>query len=57
MNYVTTAELAKMWNISTRMIIFYCEDGRIAGAEKKGRAWLIPADAQKTADKRPYIRW
>lgn len=30
----------------------YCSDGRIPGAEKIGRVWLIPKDAEKPKDKR-----
>ena len=29
-----------------------CNEGRIAGAEKKGLMWLIPKDAEKPADLR-----
>jgi len=29
-----------------------CADGRIEGAIKKGKTWLIPADSKKPSDKR-----
>lgn len=51
MNYLTTSELAKKWNISSRMIAYYCEAGRISGVVKKGKAWLIPEYAQKPIGK------
>lgn len=52
MDYFTASEMAKLWSISSRMVAYYCEDGRIAGAVKKGKVWLIPADAEKPADRR-----
>lgn len=40
------------WNITETRITRMCRDGRIPGAKKEGKAWLIPADAEKPADKR-----
>ena len=52
MNYLTVAEIADKWKVSSRMVAYYCKSGRIEGAVKKGKTWLIPADAQKPLDKR-----
>lgn len=52
MEYLTTVEMSKKWNISSRRIITLCIEGRIDGVIKKGKMWLIPADAQKPADAR-----
>jgi len=52
MDYFTTSEMAKKWNISARRIALLCEQGRIIGAEKKGKTWLIPSDADKPTDQR-----
>lgn len=52
MNYVTTTEMSGIWGISARRIALLCEQGRISGAVKKGKTWLIPDDAEKPADKR-----
>lgn len=52
MNYLTSAELSEKWNISSRRIGVLCTEGRIKGAVKKGKMWLIPDDAQKPADAR-----
>lgn len=52
MNYLTANEIAKIWNISSRMVAYYCEAERINGAVKKGKVWFIPADAEKPVDKR-----
>jgi hypothetical protein len=52
MEYYTTNEMTEKWNISARRIALLCEHGRILGAEKKGKTWLIPANAEKPSDKR-----
>jgi hypothetical protein len=52
MDYFTVKEMGGKWGISSRMVTFYCEEGRIKGALKKGNLWLIPKDASKPADGR-----
>ena len=52
MEYLTTVEMSKKWNISSRRIITLCIEGRIDGEIKKGKMWLIPTDAKKSADAR-----
>lgn len=52
MEYLTTVELSERWNITSRRIGVLCVEGRIEGAIKKGKTWLIPSDAIKPADGR-----
>ena len=52
MDYLTTVEMSKRWNISSRRIGVLCTEGRIDGAVKKGKMWLIPFDATKPLDAR-----
>ena len=52
MGYLTTAEYAKIWNISQRRVAIYCKDGRIKGAVLKGKVWLIPINTCKPQDPR-----
>ena len=52
MEYLTTVEMSKIWNISSRRIGVLCIEGRIDGAVKKGKMWLIPADSKKPLDAR-----
>lgn len=52
MNYLTSAEVAKKWNISQRRVAIYCKEGRIEGAIFMGRMWMIPHDAKKPEDPR-----
>ena len=52
MEYLTTVELSEVWNISSRRIGVLCAEGRVKGAIKKGKTWLIPLDAKKPLDGR-----
>lgn len=52
MKYISVNEAAKKWNISDRRVRIHCEQGKIDGLERDGRAWKIPADAVKPADGR-----
>lgn len=52
MEYLTVKEIAEKWGISGRRVNSLCNEGRIAGAEKKGFMWLIPRSAAKPADLR-----
>lgn len=52
MEYLTTSEMAIVWEISTRRIALLCSENRIEGAVKKGKTWLIPANTEKPKDPR-----
>lgn len=52
MEFMTTKEAMKKWNISERRIRQLLKDGRIEGAFKVGNTWNIPIDADKPVDKR-----
>ena len=52
MEYLTASEMAKRWNVTSRMVAIYCKQGRVPHAEKKGDQWLIPANAVKPSDHR-----
>lgn len=45
------SECAAEWGISQRRVQIYCDEGRIEGAFKYGKYWLIPKDAQKPPEK------
>lgn len=47
MDYISTKEAAKKWGISTTRITILATEGRIPGAYKLGKNWLIPATATK----------
>ncbi|MCE5235580.1 MAG: hypothetical protein LLF87_05940 [Eubacteriales bacterium] len=52
MDYITAGEAAEKWGVSGRSITYHLVAGRIPGAVKKGKLWLIPADAGRPADHR-----
>ncbi len=52
MEFMTTKEAVKKWNISQRRIRQLLQNGRIEGAVKNGNSWNIPIDAIKPVDKR-----
>lgn len=52
MEYMTTSEAEKKWNISERRIRQLLIEGRIKGAIKIGGNWNIPIEAEKPLDKR-----
>lgn len=52
MEFMTTKDAVKKWNISERRIRQLLQDGRIEGAVKNGNSWNIPIDAIKPVDKR-----
>ena len=55
MNFLNVKQLSNIWSISERRIIKLCKDGRIDGAIKNGRQWLIPESTLKPSDKRANV--
>lgn len=51
-NTMTVKEAATLWDVSERRVTELCREGRIDGAEKEGKSWLIPSDAEKPTDNR-----
>ena len=49
---MTISEAVEKWGISNSMLARLCREGRIPGAEKVKKSWMIPADAQYPADAR-----
>ena len=50
--YITAQQVAQKWNISDRRVRVLCYEGKIPGAVKEGKSYIIPADAVKPADGR-----
>ena len=50
--YLSIAETAKRWRISTRRIQILCRAGRVPGAMRIGHSWAIPNDEPKPNDAR-----
>jgi len=52
MEYVSTSEIAKIWDISRRRVTTLCREGRIEGAVFAANTWLVPKNAKKPDDPR-----
>lgn len=52
LDYISVQQASDKWEISKRRIQKLCEENRINGAVRFGRAWAIPKDAPKPADSR-----
>ena len=56
MKYIKVSEAAAKWGISARRVRVLCEQGRIAGVERKGNLYMIPEDAERPIDARTYVK-
>lgn len=52
MPYMTVAEASQKWGVSLRQVQRLLAENRIPGIQKHGKAWMIPADAEKPVDPR-----
>ncbi len=52
MNYSDVKQTAERWCASERRVTALCRSGRIIGAKKVGKSWLIPDDAEMPLDGR-----
>ena len=52
MDYIGIEEAAAKWGLSKRFVQMLCAEGRIEGATRLGRAWMIPQNAKKPPDGR-----
>ena len=50
--FITVQEVADKWGITPRQVQILCKNGRIEGAARLSRIWIIPERAEKpTKDK------
>ena len=45
--YMTAEQAAEKWGLRVRMVQNYCAQGRVPGAFKYQRSWMIPYEAEK----------
>lgn len=51
--FITVQEAAEKWGVTPRQVQILCKEGRIVGAMRMSRIWIIPEDSKKpTSDKR-----
>ncbi len=51
-DYIKIEEAAKLWNVTPRRVQALCAAGKIEGAARFGRDWMIPQNAAKPVDGR-----
>lgn len=52
MDYIKVSKAAEKWGISPRRVRILCAEGKIPGVIRKGKLYMIPANAIKPADGR-----
>ena len=52
MEYISVQQAAENWGVSVRRVQVYLKDGRVSGAVRLGRSWMIPSGAGKPANPR-----
>jgi len=52
MEYITAKEATIKWGISEHRVQVLCEQGRINGVQRLGKAWAIPKNSEKPLDQR-----
>ncbi len=52
MDYLKIEDVAKKWGLSTRRVQALCSQGKIEGAVRFGRDWMIPQNAKRPVDGR-----
>ena len=59
MDFITVKEAAEKWQVSVRRVQILCSDGRIKGAYRFGKSWMIPATAvlpnARRRDEEPHL--
>ena len=53
--YITAKEAAEKWGLTIRRVQDLCKNHGIHGAVRWGRGWMIPADANRPADRRKKL--
>jgi hypothetical protein len=49
---MTTKEASELWGITTRRVQVLCDKGKVQGAVRMGRTWIIPKGTPKPIDGR-----
>lgn len=55
MEYLNITETADKWGISPRRLQTLCANGKVEGATRFGKAWMIPKTTQKPIDGRTKV--
>jgi hypothetical protein len=52
LEWITPEEAAAKWGVKARHVQALCAEGKVEGAVRVSRVWLIPKDATKPVDGR-----
>ena len=52
LEYLSVRQAMEKWHMTDRRVTALCREGRIPGAKKTGKTWLIPDDAEMPLDGR-----
>lgn len=52
MRYLKATILAEKWGLTERRVTMLCRAGKISGAKKEGKFWMIPETAKRPEDGR-----
>ena len=56
MEMIRVRDAAQRWNLTERSVTNFCKAGKISGARKQGRSWLIPAACGETGRQPDKVR-
>ncbi len=54
--YLSVREIAAKWKVSERWVKQYIREGRVPGAERFGKSWAVPENAEKPERQRPGVK-
>lgn len=49
--YMTVQQAANKWGVTPRQIQLWCKTGKLLGAQKWNRDWVIPKNAERPPTK------
>ena len=49
---MTTRDASEIWGITPRRVQILCDKGKVQGAFRMGRTWIIPKDTPRPIDGR-----
>jgi len=52
LEWITPLQASEKWSITERQVQWMCKAGKIMGALRVSKVWLIPKDASKPIDGR-----
>lgn len=59
--FKTVKDISERWGITDRAVRNMCAQGKLKGAKKIGRDWILPDDTERPVDGRvtsgKYVNW